>query len=125
MNRREALRTLAAGSAAGALAAGAVVAVTPAEAVAADPCLAFVSAWKAGRDRCSAAPDDRFYDERVKPFEQAAAFGTIPAATTTEGAASALRMILHIAACEGDLAALEPQDANLIRAALAYLEGRA
>ena len=121
MNRREALRTLAAGSAAAALAAGAVVAVTPAEALAANPCLAFVTTWTAMADACDSAPNDAkdaFYDAHCHPFEIAALEGRVPDATTAKGAATALRKILEFDDIEG-------QDITLLRAALAYLEGRA
>ena len=56
-----------------------------------------------------------YYETRVRPFEEVATFGTIPAATTAEGAAAALRKVLAF----DDM---EQQDTNLVRAALAYLE---
>lgn len=56
MNRREALRTLAAGSAAGALAAGAIVAVTPAT-VTAEPIGAELAALIERHRACAAAMD--------------------------------------------------------------------
>lgn len=122
MNRRQILRTLAAGSAAGALAGGMVIMATPSAAEASsDPCLAFVQKWNSVQIECDSVSDeavDAFYEREVVTFEQIATYGTIPAATTAEGAAAALRKALAF----GDM---EKQDANLVRAALAYLEGGA
>ncbi|ALN75819.1 hypothetical protein [Aureimonas sp. AU20] len=122
MNRREALRTLAAGSVAGALVGGIAIMATPSAAdAAADPCLAFVTGWEEAGEHCGKLLDediDGYWESYVRPFEEIATYGTIPAATSAEGAATALRKALAF----GDM---EQQDANLVRAALAYLEGRA
>ncbi len=126
MNRREAVRSLAGGSAFGLL-AGALVSIPSytfapalAETASTDPCLAFVGGWNAVSKQCAAIRNeevDAFYKERCLPFEKTAAFGTVPAATTAAGAAAALEKVIAF----GDL---ERQDENLIRAALAYLEAR-
>ena len=123
MNRREALCVLATGSAVGALTGGVVVMAAPPSAAeaSADPCLAFVQQWSAVQDECnrlSLHDDADFYEREVVPFEEVATYGTIPAATTPQGAAAALRKAMAF----GDM---QQQDANLIRAALAFLEAGA
>lgn len=90
-------------------------------ATAADPCLAFVAEWKAVRDQCNANPSDAFWEARVKPLEDASLSGAIPAATTMQGAVSALQWVLDINAEEGNEGCLEPQDEGLIRAAFGFL----
>ncbi|WP_168990385.1 hypothetical protein [Aureimonas flava] len=121
ITRRQALRTLAAGSAAGALAGGLFTLAVPAAEAAADPCLAFVTAWDAASDQLAAAPHDAQEDvwkARCEPFDRAAFRGEIPAATTAAGAAAAIRKAINF----GDM---QEQDEALVRAALAYLDGAA
>lgn len=97
----------------------AVPAMEACAAVASDPCLAFIQQWTGLQEECNRSPEaqDNFYEQHLAPFEQMAVEG-IPTATTREGAAAALRKLLSFGDVQG-----QPQDANLVKAALAFLEG--
>jgi len=121
MNRREALRTLGAGAAAGALAGGAVIA---AEASTHDPLLALVERTRSMLAAVDAIED--FTDDELNAVMQPVnvlydeiAYRT-PVATTTAGALAALRF-----AHDTMEHSCEIINRPLVGAALAYFEGRA
>lgn len=135
MNRREALRTLAAGSAAGALTAGIVISTTPsafavaptAEAPIADPALAVLTTYRQqidafNKDTRGLSDDDldALRDRTWGPFwnEVEDDPSKMPAATTYAGAILALQTMLTEQNLDGF-------DEGLLRSALAYFEGRA
>jgi hypothetical protein len=125
MNRREVLRTLAAGSAAGALAAGAVAAVAPsAEASVADPLFALITEHRAQMATYNASSDlsseeeDAFAEATFAPSWRALCDNP-PAPTTMQGALEALRLAheeMHHS--HGSF------ERPLVGVALAYFEGR-
>lgn len=125
MNRREALRTLAAGGATGALAAGAIVATVPAEATTPDPLLDLVSLYRATVNTLEASgieDDDAFeaeYDRIVEPLWHRLRDET-PIATTEAGALAAIRLANEEMRHTAD--GFAPP---LVAAAVAYFDGRA
>ncbi len=78
-----------------------------------DPLLAFLNNWT-GLVSQPASEDITFWKEHVAPIEKTVRDGPLPAATTAAGAAAALEQALSF----GDM---EAQDANLVQAALAFL----
>ncbi|WP_062018144.1 hypothetical protein [Aureimonas sp. AU4] len=123
--RRQALRMLAAGGAAGALTAAAIVAAVPAGAAAPDPLFDLVNLYQATRgalDGAGIEDDDVFdaeMDRLVNPLWERLKYET-PAATTEAGALAALRL-----ASEEMGHTLGSFEAPLVAAALAYFDGRA
>lgn len=120
ISRRKFLRSSAA-----AVAIGGMTAMTvPAAAVVntPDPILAFIQRWDAviadyESVRRSAEEENALWKANIAPMEDRCTRGDIPNATTAEGAAAAIRKALSF----NDM---EPQDANLVRSALAFLEGK-
>lgn len=128
MNRRAALHTLAAEGATGAFAFGAIGATAPAEATIADPLLALVTAYRNGCDAFEANAE-----HLTDPMVDAMALATWqpsyvamrdapPSPTTMHGAAEAIRLVIEE---EGDQSSGDDFTANMLRAVLTYLEGRA
>ena len=101
-------------------AALAVAASVPAASFAAtDPALSFIDRWNDLNNTANAMEweaFEAFYKANVFPIEKAAKNGAVPPAQSAEGAAAMLRKALS-------WDDMEDMDANLVRSALAYLEG--
>lgn len=116
ISRREAFRTIGLGAAFGLAGAGAVYAAVP---ITSDPCLDFfreLDVIDRKMEAVRTVQEEAVVLPRVKEMMAQVYRGDVPAATTADGAAAALRYAIK---CEH----LEQHELSLVQTALAFLEG--